>query len=194
MKGQKIILPALFILMSFSVPAGAIQIHLSEAQRGEAISYGVRNLNTDTRVFFKEWTVDHGVNGLAILNSEFLTLANSARDAALDGQEMDPYAIEDSLAKTQGKLVFTIYAYGKTEDFAKDYGALLKTNGKTYPATYWEDGEVTPSESHPGMLVQELFYYFPVGSISPESQIILQIGTPAQKDKIQFEFDLKKIR
>jgi len=107
---------------------------------------------------------------------------------------MDENAIEDALAKAQGKLVFTVYLYGKDKDFAKNFIAVLKSGGKIFPATYWEDGENSLSESHPGMVVQELFYYFPVGEISLEKTVILEIGDPKQKDKVQFEIDLNKLK
>ena len=195
MKLNKIVLLGVMVtLMSLSREAKALWIHLNETQKGEAISYGIRNVNTDLRLFFKEWTVDLGKNGVAIFNSEFLTLAFAARDAALSGQEMDNYAIDDTLAKVQGKLVFTVTVFGKGEDFAKDYEAVLQAGSKTLPATYWEEGEVTPSESQPGMVVQDLFYYFPVGEMPSEGTISLLVGIPQKKEKIQFNFDLKKIK
>jgi hypothetical protein len=107
---------------------------------------------------------------------------------------MDADQIDDALAKTSGKLVFTVYLYGKTEDFAKDYVAKIRSGGKVYPASYWEEGENSPSESHPGYIAQELFYYFPIGDISPEKPITLEIGEPKQKEKAIFDFDLKKIK
>jgi hypothetical protein len=183
-----------WFLFFFTARAEALWVHLDEAQRGEAMYYGARNINTDPKVFFKEWTFDKGEKGVVILNSEFLTLASAARDAAQSGEEMDSNAIEDSLAKAQGKLVFTVYLYGKEKDFARDFIALIKAGRKIFPATYSEDGENAPSENHPGMFVQELFYYFPVGEISPESLIILEIGDPKQKEKLQFEMDLKKVK
>ncbi len=181
-------------LLFFAGRAEALWVHLNEAQRGEAMYYGARNINADPKAFFKEWTFDKGEKGVVILNSEFLTLASAARDAAQSGEEMDSNTIEDSLAKAQGKLVFTVYLYGKEKDFAKDFIALIKAGGKIFPATYSEDGDNTPSESHPGMFVQELFYYFPLGEISPEGPIVLEIGDPKQKEKLQFEIDLKKVK
>ena len=181
-------------LMSLNQEAKAMWVHLNETQKGEAIGYGVRNTNADLRLFFKEWTVDLGKNGVAILNSEFLTLAFAARDAASTGEEMESYAIDDALAKSQGKFVFTVTVFGKGADFAKDYVGILKVGGKTYPATYWEEGEANSSESQPGLFVQDLFYYFPMGEISPEGQISLFVGGDLKKEKIQFDFDLKKLK
>ncbi|MHB8482623.1 MAG: hypothetical protein ACYDBV_07820 [Nitrospiria bacterium] len=191
---KKIFLWMIVILVTLNQEAKALWVHLNETQKGEAMSYGMRNVNTGLPLFFKEWTVDLGKNGTAILNSEFLTLAFAARDAALSGQEMDSYAIDDALAKAQGKLVFTVTVFGKGEDFAKDYEAVVQSGGKTLPATYWEEGEVTPSESQPGMVVQDLFYYFPIGEIPLEGTISLLVENPQKKERIQFTFDLKKIK
>lgn len=190
---KKVLFLTAFLLL-FAGRAEALWVHLNDSQIGEAMYYGARNINADPKAFYKEWTFDKGEKGIVILNSEFLTLASAARDAAQAGEEMDSNAIEDSLAKAQGKLVFTVYLYGKEKDFAKDFIALIKSGGKIFPATYSEDGENTPSESRPGMFVQELFYYFPLGEISPESLIVLEIGDSKKKDMVQFEMDLKKIK
>lgn len=172
----------------------ALWVHLNDSQRGEAMYYGAKSVNTDSKDFFRGWTFDKGPNGLVILNSEFLTLASAARDAAQTGEELDSDRIEDILAKTQGKLVFTVYLYGKEKDFAKDFVAVMKADGKIFPATYSEDGENSPSESQPGMFVQEIFYYFPIGEISLNKEIILEIGDPKQKNKLHFEIDLNKVK
>ena len=182
------------MLIFLPASAEALWLHLNEAQRGEAMYYGAKNVNANPKDFYRDWTIDRGDKGVAILNSEYLTLASAARDAAESGEEMDENAIEDALAKAQGKLVFTVYLYGKDKDFAKNFIAVLKSGGKIFPATYWEDGENSLSESHPGMVVQELFYYFPVGEISLEKTVILEIGDPKQKDKVQFEIDLNKLK
>ena len=191
---KKLLLWVMAILLGLNQEAGAMWVHLNETQKGEAIGYGMKNVNTDLRLFFKEWTVDLGKNGVAILNSEFLTLAFAVRDSASSGQELDNYAIDDALAKAQGKLVFTVTLFGKGEDFAKDYVGLIKFGGKTFSATYWEEGEVSSSETQPGMFVQDLFYYFPIGEIPPEGQLSLLVGNPQKKEKIQFDFDLKKLK
>jgi hypothetical protein len=193
-KQESILILASILLLLLSEKAEAFWVHLNDAQRGEAMYYGARNVKTDAKEFFKEWTFDKGIKGVVILNSEFLTLASAAREAAISGDEMDADAIEDALAKTQGKLVFTVYLYGKEKDFAKDYSAVIKTGGKTYPASYWEEGESSPSETHPGMIAEELFFYFPLGEISPDSPVTLEIGDSKLKEKFQFDIDLKKVK
>ena len=184
----------LTIMAGETVPAFGIYLHLDDARRNEAMAYGARNVNTDLRVFYKEWTVDLDKQGAAILNTEFITLALATRDAALSGQEMDNFAIEDALARAQGKMVFSVSLFGKGADFAKDYEAIIKAGNKVVRATFWDQGDATPSESQPGLHVQDLFYYFPIEEISPTGKIILSIGSYSKKEKIEFSFDLSKIR
>lgn len=188
------LLALVLVIAGIAGRADAMYVRMDEEKKSEAINYGVRNVNTDLRAFYKEWTSDLGAQGAAILNTEFITLAQAARDAVESGNEMDSFTIEDALARSQGKMVFSVTLYGKGADFTKDYEAVIKVGGKIIQASFWDQNDPAPSESQPSLYVQDLFYYFPIGDISPGSQIILSVGKYQGKERLDFKFDLSKMR
>ena len=169
---------------------------LTPDQRNEAISYGKRGARAEVMEFIKEWSVDKGGDGFAFITTEFLALAYAARQAALRSAELNNFDIEDTLAKSSGKLVFRVTLFGNTESFAKDYTAVILAGSKTFPSTFWSnpngepygDGKAKPA------FVADNDYYFPADGIDPSGSITLVVQDKNGKEVVRFPFSLGKLR
>ncbi|MBI3811503.1 MAG: hypothetical protein HY283_04775 [Nitrospirae bacterium] len=186
----------LIYLVGFSTAKSdsyAMMQKLSPEQRDEAIKFGKRNVKTDVRELIKEWSVDNGKNGFAFIVTEYLALAFAARQAALQSSELNNFDIEDTLAKSSGKLVFQVSVLGNTDSFSKDYTAVLRIGDKTFPSTYWnnppgeasDDGKTFEATSD---------YYFPAEGIDPSSVALLVVQDKDGKEIAKFSFNLSKMR
>jgi hypothetical protein len=181
----------------WTTPAIALYQRLTQEQIDEAIKFGKRHVNTDTIDFLREWGMGLGPDkGDAIIITEFLALALAARDYAARGGELDRFEIEDTLAKSSGKLVFRVTTYGNSMDFAKEYTAYIKPGGKIVPATYWtnSDGEPYGDGKTKPAFVADSDFFFPSEGIDPSSSLTLTVQDHTGKPVAQFQFDLKKIR
>lgn len=187
-------LQAVFI----SLPHQALPMlqNLSEDERQEAIIAGKRGIRTELTEFIEEWSVNHKLDGFAFITTEFLALAYAARQSALRMSEMNSYDIEDTLAKSSGKLVFRVTLFGDSPDFSRNYIAIVKTEGKTIPTTFWDtpsadpygDGETSPT------YVSDSDFYFPDDEVDPEGKITLVILDDQEKEVASFPFDLSSLR
>jgi hypothetical protein len=169
---------------------------LTPDQRDEAIKYGKRNIRKDVTEFIKEWSVNNGDAGFAFITTEFLALAFAARQAALQSAELNNFDIEDTLAKSSGKLVFRVSLFGNTDSFSKDYTAVLKVGEKVHPSTFWNN---SPGETYGGdpakpQFVADSDFYFPSEGIDPNSTVTLVVQNKEAKEVSTFSFDLAKMR
>lgn len=176
--------------------AHAMMQKLTPEQRDAAIKYGKRGVRTDVMDFIKEWSVNNGDKGFAFIITEFLALAFAAQQAAMRSAELNNFDIEDTLAKSAGKLVFRVTLFGDTNSFAKDYTAVVQTGEKTVPATFWNN---PPGESYGDGKTKPAFvtdsdFYFPAEGIDPNATITLLVKDKDGKEVTKFQFDLAKMR
>ena len=187
----------IILLAVWTAPAIAVYQRLTQEQIDEAIKFGKRNVNTDMLEFLREWGIGLGPDkGDAIIITEFLALALAAREYAARGSELDKFEIEDTMAKSSGKLVFRVTTYGNTMDFAKEYTAYLKPAGKVIPATYWTNSDGEPygdGKAQPAFVADSDFFFASEG-IDPKSNLTLTVQDHNGKPVAQFQFDLKKVR
>lgn len=187
---------ALFCLPIFPAPSSAMLHKLSAEERASAINYGKRGVRTELMEFIKEWSVDQGKDGFAFITTEFLALAYAARQAALKSSELNNFDIEDSLAKSSGKLVFRVTLFGPTEEFAKNYSAVLKADGRTVPSTFWNNPKGEPygdGKTQPAFVTDSDFY-FPSEGINPKGSVTLTILDASAKEVGRFPFNLGSLR
>ncbi|HSG05949.1 MAG TPA: hypothetical protein VLB09_06085, partial [Nitrospiria bacterium] len=196
---------ALILIFSFALQAVCLSLppqalsmlqDLSEDERQEAVLYGKRGIRTELPEFIKEWSVNNKLEGFAFITTEFLALAYAARQSALRMTEMNSYDIEDTLAKSSGKLVFRVTLFGDSPDFSRNYTAIVKTDTTTVPTTFWDtpsgdpygDGESSPT------YVSDSDFYFSSEEVDPEEKITLVILDDQEKEVSRFSFDLGSLR
>lgn len=174
----------------------AMMQKLSPEQRDDAIKYGKRSVKMDVPEFIKEWSIDNGNNGFAFIITEYLALAFAARQAALQSSDLNPFDIEDTLAKSSGKLVFRVSLFGNTDSFSKDYTAVLRVGDKTFPSTYWNNppGEAYGDGKTKPAFVADSDFYFPSEGLDPNSVVLFAVQDKDGKDVSKFSFNLAKMR
>jgi hypothetical protein len=174
----------------------AMMQKLSPEQKDEAIKYGKRSVKMDVPEFIKEWSINNGNNGFAFIITEYLALAFAARQAALQSSDLNPFDIEDTLAKSSGKLVFRVSLFGNTDSFSKDYTAVLRVGDKAFPSTYWNNppGETYGDGKTKPAFVADSDFYFPSEGLDPNSVVLFVIQDKDGKDVSKFSFDLAKMR
>ncbi|HEY5648821.1 MAG TPA: hypothetical protein VIU33_04940 [Nitrospiria bacterium] len=185
-----------FSIFSAPTPAYPMFQNLVEDQRQEAIIYGKRGIRTEVSEFIEEWSVNKGLDGFAFITTEFLALAYAARTSALRMADLSNYDIEDTLAKSSGKLVFRVTLFGDSPDFAREYTAVILAGDQTIPTTFWSnpggepygDGETSPT------YVTDSDFFFPSEGIDPEGKITLVIQNESGEDVTRFAFDLGSLR
>lgn len=186
-------------LMMFSSACSdsyAMMQKLSAEQREEAIKHGKRSVRMEVPEFIKEWSVDNGTNGFAFITTEFLALAYAARQAALQSGELNNFDIEDTLAKSSGKLVFRVSLFGNTDTFSKDFSAVLRVGDKTLPSTFWNNppGETYGDGKSKPAFVADSDFYFPSEGIDPNAVVLLMVQDKDGKEVAKFSFNLSKMR
>ncbi len=174
----------------------AMMQKLSPEQRDDAIKYGKRSVKMDVPEFIKEWSIDNGNNGFAFIITEYLALAFAARQAALQSSDLNPFDIEDTLAKSSGKLVFRVSLFGNTDSFSKDYTAVLRVGDKVFPSTYWNNppGEAYGDGKTKPAFVADSDFYFPSEGLDPNSVVLFVVQDKDGKDVSKFSFNLAKMR
>jgi hypothetical protein len=174
----------------------AMMQKLSPEQRDDAIKYGKRSVKMDVPEFIKEWSVDNGNNGFAFIITEYLALAFAARQAALQSSELNNFDIEDTLAKSSGKLVFRVSLFGNTDSFTKDYTAVLRVGDKAFPSTYWNNppGEAYGDGKTKPAFVADSDFYFPSEGLDPNSVVLFVVQDKDGKDVSKLSFNLAKMR
>ena len=184
---------SLGLIAVWTTPASAIYQQLREGRRLEAIDYGTQNTQTETEEFIEEWTVVlENKKGMAFIITEFLALANAARDAILKGIALTPFDIDDAIALSSDKFVFRVTTIGDSLNFARDYTALLKAGDKKILTTFWNnsEGEGLDASSY----VADSDFYFPADGVDPNSRVQLIVQDKDGNSVAEFEFDLSRIR
>ena len=193
----------LAIIFSLGLPmspfeSGAMMQGLTPDQRLEAIKYGKRGARTDVSEFVKEWsvTLTGKTKGFSFITTEFLALAYAARQAAMQSVELNNFDIEDTLAKSIGKLVFRATLVGDSQEFSQEYTAAIVVGEKTIPTTFWnnpmaetyDDGKKKPT------FVADIDFFFPAEGVDPMAKLTLIIKDKAGKKVARFPYDLSKLR
>ena len=187
---------AFLSVLTFQSVSYAMLQNLSKEQRNEAIQYGKRGVKTEVTDFIKEWSVNKGKDGFAFITTEFLSLAYASRQATFRRVPLNNFDIEDTLAKSSGKLVFRVTLFGSTENFARDYTAILETDGKMIHTTFWNNPIGEPYEEGEGKqaYVTDSDFYFPADGIDPDGKIILVVKDEESQSVAKFPFNLKELR
>ena len=199
MRKSFLILLVVACLVEFLTMPGdsyAMMQKLTPEQRDAAIKYGKKGVRMEVSDFIKEWSVNNGDKGFAFIITEFLALAFASQQSAMKSAELNNFDIEDTLAKSAGKLVFRVTLFGSTDSFAKDYTAVVRAGDKTVPATFWNN---PPGESYGDGKTKPAFvtdsdFYFPADGIDPNSTITLAVQDKEGKEVTKFQFDLAKMR
>lgn len=184
------------VFIALPHPTLAMLQNLSEDEKQDAIIAGKRGLRTEIPEFIEEWSVNNRFDGFAFITTEFLALAYAARQSALRMSEMNAYDIEDTLAKSSGKLVFRVTLFGDNPDFSRNFTAVLKADGETLPTTFWDTPSADPygDGETPPTYVSDSDFYFPSEGVDPEGTITLIIQDDQDKEVTRFSFDLSSLR
>ncbi|MFQ5455206.1 MAG: hypothetical protein ACE5EA_03245 [Nitrospirota bacterium] len=178
-------------------PADAILMGLKDHEIQQAVSYGNFNAKTDDYEFLSEWIVNKGdYKGSAMLITEFLRIAYSARDAAIRAKEFTQHDINDAVAESRGRLVFSVSLYGSLPNFSKNLMAELRTPEKTIEVSFWTNSPAEPfgdGMDAPGY-VADCEYWFSNKEIDPDSTVTLVVINPASGKQWEFPIDLSKMR
>ena len=191
------LLSILSALGGWSSSASAMYNKLTEEQKLEAILFGSNNSQAEFTEFFGDWAVVlENDQGVAIIISEFLALANAAKDSVFRGLQLTPFDIEDAIATSAEKLVFRVTTFGPTMNYAKDYSAIVKAGGVEIPMTYWDNSEgeaFGDGKTRPRFLADSQFL-FPSEGVDVNGKITLVIQDKDGKIVSQFPFDLSQFR
>lgn len=185
-----------FLTGLFVVNANAIIINLTQNQIKEAIDYGKKRNLILLGDFSDSWSVRLSKKeGWATLYTGYHNLAFKARKASIENYELSKQKIAEALAISD-LLTFTISIFGDSIDFAQEYHASLRVNGKMIsPVFEYAPEYAEPSEFWPEMPdhVAGCVAKFPLDGISPTSKVTL-IMKPFDGDVLEYDFDLSRMK
>ncbi len=177
-------------------PAWAIWMDLTPEQAKRAEKVGGFNASAaDPTKFMKPWVVNLGDapgQGAALLMTEFLSVAFAAQEAALNFAALQPWEVQDAIARARGKLVFSVTTFGSSANYADGLRGWVEFNGKRLQNTHWQNGTVAPYKD--GTYTADSTFWFPAQSIDPEGKIELVVEHTDTGKTWRFPFDLAKIR
>jgi len=178
----------------FAVPAYAIWTDLTPEQAKRAEKVGGFNASAaDPSRFMKPWVVNLGDGkGGALLMTEFLSVAFAAQDAALNFAALQPWEVQDAIARARQKLVFSVTTFGANQDYADGLRGWVKAGGKRIQNTHWQNGQAEPYSA--GGYSADSTFWFPSADVDPEGQIELIIEHEETGKSWVFPFDLSKMR
>ena len=173
--------------------AGAVWLHLTDEQRQEAVRFGERS-SWKQLLLQGEWVRESGGNK-AVMQTPFLILAAMAKRASQQYRKLSKEEMDALLKELEGKLTFFITVTGYSPDFAKDYHAVIKADGKTIQPILKQN----PSLASPVMGYDSVYYtanciyVFPAEGIDPNGQLTLIMISPLGREW-KFHYDLSKIK
>jgi len=174
-------------------PAAAIWVDLTPEQADRAQKIGGFNASTgNPQRFMEKWTVNLGEGkGAALLMTEFLSVAFAAQEAARNFAALQPWEVQDAIARGRGKLVFSVTTFGKTNDYASALRGWLLYKDRKIQNTHWQNGEPEPAGS---LFVTDSTFWFPMEDIDPEGTVTLLIQGGDGGQEWRFPFDLSTMR
>ena len=154
-----------------ATPAHAIWMDLTpeQAKRAEKVG-GFQSSAADPTKFMQKWVVNLGEG---------------------KGAALQPWEVEDALARARGKLVFSVTTFGDTDDFSDGLRGWLVVGGKKVQNTHWQNGAATSSGG--GKFVADSTFWFLSEGIAPEAQVELLIEHEQTGQTWRFPFDLSKM-
>jgi hypothetical protein len=175
-------------------PAAAIWVNLTPEQAKRAEKVGGFNASAgDPQRFMSNWTVNLGEGkGAALLMTEFLSVAFAAQEAARSMAGLQPWDIQDAIARARGKLVFSVTTFGKTADYATGLRGWVLYKDRRIQNTHWQNGKPEPAGD--GLFVSDSTFWFPLEGIDPQGQVTLLVQQEATGEEWRFPFDLSKMR
>lgn len=193
-KGASILAMGAALLLAGTGPAGAIWVNLTPDQADQAQKIGAFTASMgDPSKFMEKWTVSLGEGkGVALLMTEFLSVAFAAQTASRNMAAMQPWEVQDAIARARSKLVFSVTTYGKTPDYADGLRGWVLYGKKKIQNTHWKNGKPEPAPN--GMYVADSTFWFPMEGVDPEGQVTLLIEQPQTGEEWRFPFDLKTMR
>jgi hypothetical protein len=177
-----------------AVPAFAIWTDLTPKQATRAEKVGGFNASAaDPTAFMKPWVVNLGDGkGGALLMTEFLSVAFAAQEAALNFAALQPWEVQDAIARGRHKLVFSVTTFDADQDYADGLRGWVTAGDKRIQNTHWQNGQVEPYSG--GGYTADSTFWFPSAGIDPEGTIELVIEHDQSGKKWVFPFDLSKMR
>ena len=176
-----------------ATPAHAIWMDLTpeQAKRAEKVG-GFQSSAADPTKFMQKWVVNLGEGkGAALLMTEFLSVAFAAQEAARNFAALQPWEVEDALARARGKPVFSVTTFGDTDDFSDGLRGWVIVGGKKVQNTHWQNGAAASSGG--GKFVADSTFWFLSEGIDPAAQVELLIEHEQTGQTWRFPFDLSKM-
>ncbi len=191
-----VILAAALLTWAITSPAWAIWMDLTpeQARRAEKVG-GFNASSADPTRFMKPWVVNLGDEpgqGAALLMTEFLSVAFAAQEAAHNMAALQPWDLQDALARGRGKLVFSVTTFDTTADYADGLRGWIKAGDRRIQNTHWQNG--SPQSYKDGVFTADSTFWFPSAGIDPEGTVELVIEQKDSGRAWHFSFDLTKMR
>lgn|GEM_PF-508850 len=178
----------------WAAPADAIWVNLTPDQTDEAQKVGgfSASMGNPNR-FIERWTVNLGEGkGAALLMTEFLSVAFAAQTASRNMAALQPWEVQDAVARARGKLVFSVTTFGKKADYADGLRGWVLYGKQKIQNTHWQNGK--PEARGDGGFVADSTFWFPMGDIDPNGKVTLLIENSATGEEWRFPFDLSTMR
>ena len=195
--GKGLIVLALAAAVVLGAPerkAGAIWVNLTPEQADQAQKIGgfTASMGNPAK-FMEKWTVNLGEGkGAALLMTEFLSVAFAAQTASRNMAALQPWEVQDAMARARSKLVFSVTTFGKTPDYADGLRGWVLYGKRRIQNTHWQNGK--PEAAKNGLYVADSTFWFPMEGVDPDGQVILLIQQPQTGEEWRFPFDLKAMR
>jgi hypothetical protein len=176
------------------VRAHAIWVDLTPEQTDQALKIGgfQASMGNPAR-FMEKWSVNLGPGkGAALLMTEFLSVAFAAEAASKNMQSMQPWDVQDAIARASGKLVFSVTTYGDKPDYADALRGWVIDGKREIQNTHWQNGTPEPAEG--GTYVADSTFWFPIEGVDPDAKVTLVIRQTGTDREWRFPFDLSLMR
>lgn len=183
---------ALGWLVMAPAPALAIWINLSEAQRKEAMAYGVEHREKLLPEFNREWQVS-GQEWVALLRTEFNALAYLARIMAKRNQDPPAELVERIIEQSRGGLDFAVMVSSQEKEYGEKVEVVLLFGEQRISPRETQVIRVPLKRPNDGLFEAHVRYKFPLEGINLQGQVTLVVKGPDGREE-RFPFDLSKVR
>jgi len=175
-------------------PAAAIWVDIDAEQAHQAQQVGGFSASMgNPGKLMEKWLVNLGEGkGAAILMTEFLSVAYAAQDASRNMKALQPWEVQDAIARAKGKLVFSVTTFGKTPDYADGLRGWVLYGKEKIQNTHWQNGK--PEADGNGRYVADSTFWFPLGDVDPNGKVTLLIEHAKTGEQWRFPFDLSTMR
>ncbi len=177
-----------------AIPAQAIWMDMTPEQARKAEKVGGFNAsNANPGRFMERWTVNLGEKeGAALLMTEFLSVAFAAQEAARNMAAMQPWEVQDAIARARGKLVFSVTTFNPKPGYADNLRGWVEAGKRKIQNSHWQNGSDTAYSG--GGYTADSTFWFPSDGIGPEDSVVLVVQDSKTGREWRFPFDLSKMR